>query len=268
MNFSDYIVYVDESGDHDLTKADPSYPVFVLAFCIVKKTDYYQKISPSIQQLKFDFFGHDIVILHEREIRQSEAPFDFLLKTEYRHKFMEKLNQLIEQAPMTIISTVIKKDKLTETYRYPDNPYHLAMKYCMERLYHFLKEVNQHTKITHVVFEKRGNKEDQELELEFRRVCEITSLHTERDPNLRYPFDIIIADKRINSGGLQLADLIARPIGRHVINPQQSNRAYEILSKKFYQGSTSGFKYSVKSGARTITSKKTEKDWGLKIFPH
>jgi hypothetical protein len=32
--FSEYIVYVDESGDHGLETIDPNYPVFVLAFCI------------------------------------------------------------------------------------------------------------------------------------------------------------------------------------------------------------------------------------------
>lgn len=32
MSFSDYIVYVDESGDHGPVSSD--YPVFVLAFCI------------------------------------------------------------------------------------------------------------------------------------------------------------------------------------------------------------------------------------------
>jgi len=37
MAFSDYIVYVDESGDHGLENVDPNYPLFVLAFCIFKK---------------------------------------------------------------------------------------------------------------------------------------------------------------------------------------------------------------------------------------
>ena len=34
MNFSDYIVYVDESGDHSLTSINPQNPVFVLVFCV------------------------------------------------------------------------------------------------------------------------------------------------------------------------------------------------------------------------------------------
>jgi len=35
--FSDYIIHVDESGDHSLESIDPNYPVFVLAFCIFNK---------------------------------------------------------------------------------------------------------------------------------------------------------------------------------------------------------------------------------------
>ena len=35
--FSDYVVFVDESGDHSLVSVDPSYPVFVLAFAIFEK---------------------------------------------------------------------------------------------------------------------------------------------------------------------------------------------------------------------------------------
>ena len=31
---SDYIVYVDESGDHSLTSINPRYPLFVLSFCV------------------------------------------------------------------------------------------------------------------------------------------------------------------------------------------------------------------------------------------
>ena len=30
--FSEYIVYVDESGDHGLVSIDPQYPVFALSF--------------------------------------------------------------------------------------------------------------------------------------------------------------------------------------------------------------------------------------------
>jgi hypothetical protein len=37
MTFGDYIVYIDESGDHGLTNINPDHRVFVLAFCVVEE---------------------------------------------------------------------------------------------------------------------------------------------------------------------------------------------------------------------------------------
>jgi hypothetical protein len=59
--FSDYIVYVDESGDHSLDVVYEEHPVFVLAFCIFKKHDYAQLVAPAICSLKFEFWGHDSI---------------------------------------------------------------------------------------------------------------------------------------------------------------------------------------------------------------
>ena len=82
MEFSDYIVYVDESGDHGLESIDDNYPVFVLVFCIFKKEKYSENIVKDIINLKFKYLGHDQVILHEREIRKSLHPFEFLRNAE------------------------------------------------------------------------------------------------------------------------------------------------------------------------------------------
>jgi hypothetical protein len=57
MPFSDYVVYVDESGDHSLQSIDPDFPVFSLAFCIFKKPDFVETVVPVVQRLKFDFWG-------------------------------------------------------------------------------------------------------------------------------------------------------------------------------------------------------------------
>lgn len=39
-SFGEYIIYVDESGDHSLENVNKEFPLFVLAFCIFKKSDY------------------------------------------------------------------------------------------------------------------------------------------------------------------------------------------------------------------------------------
>jgi len=70
--------------------------------------------------------------------------------------------------------------------------------------------------------------EDAKLELEFRRICDGKNA-VGKMPNL----DIRFMDKKHNSTGLQLADLVAHPIGKHVINQAQANRAYDVLESKF-----------------------------------
>jgi hypothetical protein len=48
------------------------------------------------------------------------------------------------------------------------------------------------------------------------------------------PFDIVFADKKTNLTGLQLADLVARPLGVNYLRPAQANQAFELLKRKFY----------------------------------
>lgn len=48
--------------------------------------------------------------------------------------------------------------------------------------------------------------------------------------------EIVIANKQVNSEGLQLADLVARPIGLRVLRPEQANRTWEIIQPKLWRG--------------------------------
>lgn len=96
MDFGKYIVYVDESGDHAMGESiDESFPVFVLAFCIFKKEEYANIAIPAMKKLKFKYFGHDIVNLHEREIRKAKNKFSFLVNAELRESFFRDLNNMI-----------------------------------------------------------------------------------------------------------------------------------------------------------------------------
>jgi hypothetical protein len=231
VEYSEYIVYVDESGDHTLEKDDPNYPLMVLAFCIFKKSDYTSTVSPQLQTFKFNHFGHDAVVLHERDIRKQSVPFKFLQNRQKREKFMDDLNTLMSNIPVTVIAAVINKPALRERYSSPQSPYKLALQFCLERTRMFLNTKRQIEKMTHLIFECRGAHEDKDLELEFRRICDGGNFE-----NTKFGcFDIRFADKKTNSAGLQIADLIARPIGRHQLTPDQPNRAYEIISSKFYR---------------------------------
>jgi hypothetical protein len=159
---------------------------------------------------------------------------------------------------MIVITAAIRKEALKRRYTKPENPYQLALLFCLERTHEFLTALGATEDTTHVVCEARSprekggvGKEDQELELEFRRI--IAGKHILQPGNgagAMPCFDIVFAPKQANSTGLQLADLIARPVGLNVLRPEQPNRAYEIIAEKIWRGP---------SGSAKL--------YGLKIFP-
>lgn len=243
--FSEYLVFVDESGDHGLGNIDPDYPVFVLAFCVMRKTDYISTIVPAIQAFKFKHFGHDNVILHERDMRKDIGAFAFLKSKEKKTAFLEELTQIVAAAPFTLACSVIRKEALKQRYANPENPYHVALGFGLERVHYFLKAQGTGVARTHVMVERRGKKEDAELELEFRRLCDGGNFNGDQ-----LPLEIVFVDKKANLPGLQLADLVARPVGMSILRPGQPNRAFEVLEDKFYKSP---------NGKRN--------GWGLKCFP-
>lgn len=241
---SDYIVYVDESGDHSLDSINPRYPLFVLALCVFQKDHYVQKVIPALSKLKISTFGHDLIVLHEQEIRKKTGAFN-QLNLECRERLLQALSNLIVEVDVVIIPIVIDKRVLKSFGPDSAHVYHFAMQLGLEKLYRLLQGRNQHTGLTHVIFEARGRHEDIALELEFRRMC---AGHNSLQHKL--PFEIVIADKKTNSVGLQIADMAARPIGLSVLRPDQPNRAFMILEKKLYQesqGDRESFVFPIKA---------------------
>ena len=208
QKYSDYIGYVDESGDHGLESIDPNYPVFVLVLCIFEKKQYFHQIIPTLIEFKNKFWGHGEVVLHEHDIRKPKDEFTILMKKEIRESFMHDMNQFMQDVSYTLITSVIDKNRLKQQYSSPGNPYEISMSFCLERLYRFLIDNAQSEKITPVIIEKRGKKEDNDLELVYRRICGGLNYF-----NKPLPFQLTMIDKKANSAGLQIADLIARPIG-------------------------------------------------------
>ena len=242
--FGDYIVFVDESGDHGMATIDPFYPVFVLAFCIFEKSAYASEVCPALQNLKFKHFGEDTVVLHERDIRKAQKRFSILTDPTRRNQFIGEVCELVRKAPFTVIAIVIRKDLHKAQYSSPNNPYELAMEMGLERVCRHLETLGQSGRVTHIVFECRGKKEDRELELEFRRVV------AQNSDCSRTPVEIVMCDKKGNAAGLQIADLIASPIGAKVLQPSHAQRAYEVIKLKFRSGPGG-----------------TVMGYGLKVFP-
>ncbi|MBU6140397.1 MAG: DUF3800 domain-containing protein [Proteobacteria bacterium] len=232
-NYSDYIIFIDESGDHGLANIDNGYPIFVLVFAVIKKSDYIDKIAPNFQKLKFDYFGHDQVIFHEHDIRKEQGVFSVLrTNSKLRENFISDLSLLMKECPFTFFASIVNKEDLRKRYINPNNPYEIGMLFCAEKSLEFLLSQQQQNKKVHLVIEGRGNKENRELELEFRRICDNQSKIYSASNFKQMDLELIYSDKKTNSVGLQIADLIARPLGINKLRPEQNNRAYKTIADK------------------------------------
>jgi hypothetical protein len=228
--FSDYLVFVDESGDHSLTAVNRNFPLFALAFCIFPKAAYVDEVTPALRRLKLATFGHELVVLHEHDIRKKEGAFA-MMSREPRDAFLDALSRVIEAASFTLVAVVIDKRALRLEGAASANPYHLALQFGLERVFRLLAERGQAGRLTHFIVEARGKREDTELEMEFRRICEGGN-----GLGQALPFRLVMADKRTNSEGLQIADMVARPVALSVLRPAQPNRAVAILESKLWRG--------------------------------
>jgi hypothetical protein len=204
-----------------------------------------ETVSPLLQRFKLRWSAHDGVVLHSMRIKRQELPFVFLKTLDKRELFMADLTDTLARCPFTIVAAAIDKVHLRERYLQPENPYSLALKFCLERAHDFFSDRGQVFRKTAFLFECRGKKEDAELARTFRRLCERAN-HNGRMPG----YSIEFFEKKANLPGLQIADLISTPIGRRVLHPYGRNRAFEAIQHKFARAETGD-----------------PMGWGLRVFP-
>jgi len=229
------IVYLDEAGDHSLEIVDKEFPLFALSMFICEEVIYNQNIIPAINQLKMDYFGHESIIIHSRDIRKAQNDFGFLTDSQKREEFYNRLNRIMSEAEYSLIVTVIRKQEHREKYGiHADNPYDLAMMFSLERLLPLLEERKQNKFF--LVAESRGKKEDDDLMLSFLRIVNDGTNYVNATRFKKIDFKLKFVPKMMNVVGSQLADLVAYPVARYVLNPNKPNPAYDIVKKKMYQG--------------------------------
>jgi hypothetical protein len=234
--FNDYLVFADEAGDHLMLPHYKDFPLFVLAFCLVNRVHYADFIVPQMLRLKLKYFQDPHIILHERDIRKGDGDFLFLSNEKIRKEFCSDLNTFMIEAQFTIIATVIRKNYLQHN---TDSPslYDVGTSSAISRILKFFNQHNQTLPAT-LAFEARGKKEDDELKVSFLNIIQ--------EQKCADRLHLKILPKISNCCGLQLADLVARPIGRHVLNPAQPNRAYEIIQDKIFCGTEGVEGYGIK----------------------
>jgi len=110
MKSSNYLVFVDESGDNQLNKYPKEFPMFVLAFVIISKDEYCDKLLPKFTRLKRKYFPDVSTIFHEREIRKAEKRFSFLTNADLRQTFQTDLTALMTDIDYKVVAVAINKE--------------------------------------------------------------------------------------------------------------------------------------------------------------
>lgn len=229
-----YFLFLDESGDHGLTRPSPDFPVFLLCGILVT-ADNYELIRHSCNELKESIWGDKKVIFHSRDIRKCEKEFQVLFDLELKKKFYEGINTIVSKSDYIIIASAIRKNAFIEKFgKLQDDVYEVALSFVIQQATLILNQSNPDTELA-IVIERRGQKEDKQLDDHFQRLCARgTGRLTAGELQKVFP-SFTFRHKKENINGLQLADLVAYPIARYVIEPDRANPAFDILAPKIYR---------------------------------
>jgi hypothetical protein len=203
-----------------------------------------------INKINHNFWGDQKIIFHSRDIRKHQKGFEILFDLNTKKQFYDDINNLIAVSNYTIISSSILKENYIKQYGRSQDVYGIALSFIMERTVFFLdaikKKPNQSIHLE-VIAEKRGKKEDKRLLRYYNELLDLGTYYITPQRIKGYFKHFHFKWKRENINGLQLADLIAYPIARYVLDPKMVNPSYELLKEKFYR--------------------KGKRIYGLKIFP-
>ena len=241
-------MFLDESGDNNLTTIDLSYPIFCLAGCIVEFEYYSHVFEKEVDRLKIKHSKTRDIILRSYDIRKQKENFSFLVDKKKREVFYSDLDGLVEKLQFTIIAAVINKVELKKRYIKQNDPYDLCFQFIMERFCMFLGE-KKSTGIFRM--ESRESHNDKMLVEDYERFRNNGNNIFPPEEVRAKLVDLSFNQKSQNISGHQIADLVAYPIGTHIFKPEKENFAFSIVEKKFHR----------KRGVSHYLN------YGLKIFP-
>lgn len=227
MPYPDQRLYIDESGDHatkgiTLAQRDKRY---LCLFGLSLRLDYARAtFNPLVEELKARHFGcdpDDPVILHREQIVARVGPFSVLKNPARDNAFKEDYLRLLQDSKFRAFAVVI--DKISTSTQYyglsESHPYHTCVLAMLERYCGMLRFARQRGD---VLAESRGGREDQQLKAAYREIRQGGSSF--RPPSFFQGVlssgEIKLKPKVANIVGLQIADLLAYPAKRRILEEQ------------------------------------------------
>lgn len=224
------VLFLDESGDHNLAVVDPDYPMFVLGGVIMDQVYAEGPLEEAFRRFKRRMFGREDIILHTADITRNRKGFERLKDAEFRDRFYEEMNALLRSLEFQVVACVVRKDVHLARYGVAAlDPYMLSLDILVER---FCMEVGNVAGGGVIVAERRGDTLDRQLEIAWLNLkVQGTRFLQARDMTHRVTA-LNLRAKSENIAGLQLADLVVTPIGRMVMG-KAIKEDYRVVEEKF-----------------------------------
>lgn len=243
MSTNQYYLFVDESGDHNLSKVDPTYPIFSLGGLCISKSSY-KSFNKVISDFKIKYYGSDDIILHSSELKRpkdfrSDARNVFLLDPAQREVFYKELdNEIIQFNNYAIVACFIHKQQHIDYYSQPADPYYFSFENIINRtLWHIGGGA------VDIIAEKRGYNLDSALYAEYERLKTTgTKFHSKE--RITTSTSLTCAAKSENINGLQIIDLILSCLTRHHLGKTAKMVGNDItpsIIEEKYMGQTPTF---------------------------
>jgi hypothetical protein len=248
-----YRIYIDETGNHDMTHADDSNQRFLALTGVILESGYNTgTLQPEMEEIKRQFFQHDPdepVIFHRKEMVNHRPPFEALRDPKVEKKFNKTLLEALDRWEYQVITVVLDKKAHRDqyaTWRY--HPYHYCMAVMLERFVLFLHYGDNRGD---AMVESRGGVEDEKLKDSYRRLFTSGTdpIPSERWQERMTSSELKVKSKKEDIAGLQLADLIAHPSRREILLANNliiddrdtfGNQICTILQKNKYLRSQKG----------------------------
>lgn len=242
-----YDLYIDECGDHNLATFDRNFPVFTLCGILIPRKNA-NRVKAAIENLKQEFWGTSEVILHSRDIRKCEKHFKILFDSDVKSRFYLRVNEILcQEGVYVVICCSVLKNLCIARYGTDADIYGTALKYVIQRSIFCVDDLTPGGATIDITVEKRGKKEDASL-LSYYNSLRVNGMHYVSPERLTSHISHFgFSDKKDNVYGLQIADLIAYPISRYVIDPDRRNPAFDVIAPNIFV-----------SGGKRL---------GLKIYP-
>lgn len=223
------VLFLDESGDHNLSVIDPQYPMFVLGGVIMDQAYAEGPLTDAMNAFKREMFGRTDIVLHTADITRNRNGFERLQDPLFRKRFCECLNSLMLDLRYTVVACAIRKNDHLARYGVAAlDPYLLSLDVLVER---FCFDIGRIAGGGVIVAEKRDPTLDRQLELAWLNLKIQGTQYLRATVVEQRIVALNLRAKQDNIAGLQLADLVVSPIGRHLLG-KPDNDDWRIVNSK------------------------------------